>query len=77
MRAIYDTDLDGDGSIGDTISAVYMNVPDADAGVEDKSDNFGLYKTATGSYMAQLSDLAVGDYADDTDTMQSNKQSLE
>ena len=64
-EAIYDLDLDGDGNIGDTISAVYMNVPDADAGVEDKSDNFGLYKTATGSYIADTADLAVGDYADD------------
>ena len=27
-----------------------MNVPDADAGVEDKSDNFGLYKT-NGNYI--------------------------
>ena len=34
-EAIYDLDLDGDGNIGDTISAVYMNVPDADAGVEE------------------------------------------
>ena len=42
-----------------------MNVPDADTGVEDKSDNFGLYKTATGSYIADTADLAVGDYADD------------
>ena len=42
-----------------------MNVPDADAGVEDKSDNFGLYKTATGSYIADTADLAVGDYADE------------
>ena len=64
-EAIYDLDLDGDGNIGDTISAVYMNVPDADAGVEDKSDNFGLYKTATGSYIADTADLAVGDYADE------------
>ena len=64
-EAIYDLDLDGDGNIGDTISAVYMNVPDADTGVEDKSDNFGLYKTATGSYIADTADLAVGDYADD------------
>ena len=57
--------MDGDGNIGDTISAVYMNVPDADTGVEDKSDNFGLYKTATGSYIADTADLAVGDYADE------------
>ena len=35
-EAIYDLDLDGDGNIGDTISAVYMNVPDADTGVENK-----------------------------------------
>ena len=26
-EAVYDLDLDGDG-IGDTVSAVYMNVPD-------------------------------------------------
>ena len=29
-EAVYDLDLDGDGKVGDTISAVYMNVPDAD-----------------------------------------------
>jgi len=63
-EAIYDLDLDGDGNIGDTISAVYMNVPDADTGVENPKDNFGLYKTATGSYIADTADLAVGDYAD-------------
>ena len=34
-EAVYDLDLDGDGNIGDTISAVYMNVPDADAAVEN------------------------------------------
>ena len=64
-EAVYDLDLDGDGNIGDTISAVYMNVPDADAGVENPKDNFGLYKTATGSYIADTADLAVGDYADE------------
>ena len=64
-EAIYDLDLDGDGNIGDTISAVYMNVPDADAAVENPKDNFGLYKTATGSYIADTADLAVGDYADE------------
>ena len=64
-EAVYDLDLDGDGNIGDTISAVYMNVPDADAAVENPKDNFGVYKTATGSYMADTADLAVGAYADE------------
>ena len=64
-EAVYDLDLDGDGNIGDTISAIYMNVPDADAAVENPKDNFGLYKTATGSYIADTADLAVGDYADE------------
>ena len=30
VEAVYDLDLDGDGKVGDTISAVYMDVPDAD-----------------------------------------------
>ena len=34
-EAVYDLDLDGDGKVGDTISAVYMDVPDADTGVEE------------------------------------------
>ena len=42
-----------------------MNVPDADAAVENPKDNFGVYKTATGSYIADTADLAVGDYADE------------
>ena len=37
-EAIYDLDLDGDGNIGDTISAVYMNVPDADTAAENPKD---------------------------------------
>ena len=64
-EAVYDLDLDGDGNIGDTVSAVYMNVPDADAAVENPKDNFGLYKTSTGSYIADTADLAVGAYADE------------
>ena len=64
-EAVYDLDLDGDGNIGDTISAIYMNVPDADAAVENPKDNFGVYKTATGSYIADTADLAVGAYADE------------
>ena len=64
-EAVYDLDLDGDGNIGDTVSAVYMNVPDADAAVENPKDNFGVYKTATGSYIADTADLAVGAYADE------------
>ena len=60
-EAIYDLDLDGDGKVGDTISAVYMDVPDADTGVENPKDNFGLYKTASGSYIADTAGLAVGD----------------
>jgi len=54
-------DIDGDGKVGDTISAVYMDVPDADTGVENPKDNFGLYKTASGSYIADTAGLAVGD----------------
>ena len=50
-EAVYDLDLDGDGNIGDTVS-VHMNVPDADVAVENPKDNFGVYKTATGSYIA-------------------------
>ena len=50
-----------------------MNVPDADAAVEDNLIYFyncriilvNLYKTATGSYIADTADLAVGDYADE------------
>ena len=42
-----------------------MNVPDADTSVKDPSDNFGLYKTSSGSYMVDTADLAVGGYADD------------
>ena len=49
-EAVYNLDLDDDGNIGDTVSAIYMNVPDADAAVENPKDNFGVYKTATGSY---------------------------
>ena len=60
-EAVYDLDLDGDGKVGDTISAVYMDVPDADTGVENPKDNFGLYKTASGSYIADTAGLAVGD----------------
>ena len=60
-EAIYDLDLDGDGKVGDTISAVYMDVPDADTAVENPKDNFGLYKTASGSYIADTAGLAVGD----------------
>ena len=30
-----------------------------------QKDNFGVYKTATGSYIADTADLAVGAYADD------------
>ena len=74
-EAVYDLDLDGDGNIGDTISAIYMNVPDTDAAVENPKDNFGVYKTATGSYIADTADLAVGDYADEP-TLLSNKRSL-
>ena len=40
-------------------------VPDADAAVENPKDNFGVYKTATGSYIVDTADLAVGAYADD------------
>ena len=64
-EAVYNLDLDDDGNIGDTVSAIYMNVPDADAAVENPKDNFGVYKTATGSYIADTADLAVGAYADD------------
>ena len=63
-EAVYDLDLDGDGNIGDTVSAIHMNVPDADAAVENPKDNFGVYKTATGSYIVDTADLAVGAYAD-------------
>ena len=42
-----------------------MNVSDADAAVENPKDNFGVYKTATGSYIADTADLAVGAYADE------------
>ena len=42
-----------------------MNVPDADTAAENPKDNFGLYKTATGSYIADTADLAVGDCADE------------
>ena len=42
-----------------------MNVPDADTGVENPKDNFGLYKTSSGSYIADTADLAVGGYADE------------
>ena len=42
-----------------------MNVPDADTAAENPKDNFGLYKTSTGSYIADNADLAVGDYADE------------
>ena len=38
-----------------------MDVPDADTGVENPKDNFGLYKTASGSYIADTAGLAVGD----------------
>ena len=44
--------------------ARYSNVPDADNGVERSKDNFGLYKTSSGSYILDA-DLAVGDYADE------------
>ena len=38
-----------------------MDVPDADTAVENPKDNFGLYKTASGSYIADTAGLAVGD----------------
>ena len=48
-EAVYDLDLDGDGNIGDTVSAIYMNVPDSEAAVDDPKDVYCEYITAPGS----------------------------
>ena len=52
MKLYYNKDINGDSSIGDTISSVL---------VVDEVNNNGLYKTVSGSFVADISNLSVGD----------------
>ena len=51
-EANYNKDINDDSSIGDTISSVLFI---------DKVNNNGLYKTVSGSFVADISNLSVGD----------------
>ena len=53
-EAKYNIDLNKDNNIGDIIEEIV-----------GKTDKIGLYKTSTGSYIADTADLLVGAYADD------------
>ena len=51
-EAIYNLDFNKDNSIGDTIVSVLA--------IDATNDN-GLYKTASGAFVADISNLSVGD----------------
>ena len=51
-EAVYNLDFNKDNSIGDTISSILV--------VDEVNDN-GLYKTASGSFVADISSLSIGD----------------
>ena len=53
-EAKYNIDLNKDNNIGDIIEEIV-----------GKTDKIGLYKTSTGSYIADTADLLVGDFAND------------